>query len=57
MALVAHDAAGHSIGVLGTVYPYKPGDDKAAREREAIQIRDELARQIPTNAALFKPAH
>jgi hypothetical protein len=57
VALVARDAAGRKIGALGTVYPYKPGDDKAAREREAIQIRDELARQIPTNAALFKPAH
>ena len=30
--------------------------DKAARERQAVQIRDEMARQIPANAALFKPA-
>jgi hypothetical protein len=55
VALVARDAKGRNIGALGTVFPYKPGDDKAAREREAITIRDELARQVPSNAALFKP--
>ncbi|MDB5451260.1 MAG: TonB-dependent siderophore receptor [Phenylobacterium sp.] len=57
VAMVARDAKGRNIGALGTVFPYKAGDDKAAREREALQIRDELARQIPANAALFKPAH
>jgi hypothetical protein len=56
VALVARDAHGRNIGALGTVFPYKAGDDKAARERQAVQIRDEMARQIPANAALFKPA-
>lgn len=57
VALVLHDAAGKNIGALGEVFPYKPSDDKAAREREAVQIRDEMARLIASNAALFEPAH
>jgi hypothetical protein len=52
--LPLNDAAGRRIGALGTVFAYKAGDDKKALEARAIAIRDALARQIPTSAALFK---
>ena len=54
VAMVLHDAAGHDIGVLGTVYRYREGDDKAARIAQSHRIRDAVARQIPSAAALFK---
>ncbi|MDB5425534.1 MAG: TonB-dependent siderophore receptor [Phenylobacterium sp.] len=54
VAMVLHDAAGHDIGVLGTVYRYREGDDKAARIAQSHRIRDALAKQIPSAAALFK---
>jgi hypothetical protein len=54
VAMVLHDATGHDIGVLGTVYRYHESDDKAARISQSHRIRDALARQIPSAAALFK---
>lgn len=54
VAMVLHDAAGHEIGVLGTVYRYREGDDKAARIAQSHRLRDALAKQIPSAAALFK---
>ena len=54
VAMVLHDAAGHDIGVLGTVYRYREGDDKAARIAQSHKIRDALAKQIPSASALFK---
>jgi hypothetical protein len=54
VAMVLHDAAGHDIGVLGTVYRYREGDDKAARIAQSHRIRDGLAKQIPSAATLFK---
>ncbi|WP_309606975.1 hypothetical protein [Phenylobacterium sp.] len=54
VAMVLHDEAGRDIGVLGTVYRYRDGDDKAARIAQSHRIRDALARQIPSAAALFK---
>jgi hypothetical protein len=35
-----------TIGALGVVFPYKIGDDKLMRHRQAEQIRDELHRRI-----------
>lgn len=52
--LPLNDAKGQRIGALGAVFAYKNGDDKAALEKQAIEIRDALARQIPDSAALFK---
>jgi hypothetical protein len=40
------DVGGDSIGVLGVVFPYRPGDDQQARKAEADGIRDHLARRI-----------
>jgi hypothetical protein len=38
------------------VFAYKPSDDKEAIHRHGLAIRDEVARSIPNNAALFRPA-
>ena len=38
-------------------FAYHAGADKAALNAHAIAIRDELAKAIPTSAALFQPAH
>ena len=51
--LVLQDMAGKTIGALGVVFRYKVGDDKAALEKIAEQIRDEMKLQLPTQAALF----
>lgn len=55
--LVLQDKPGKTIGAVGIVFPYKPGDDKAAFDKKAQQIRDELRAQIPSLEALFEPAH
>jgi hypothetical protein len=55
--LVLQDKAGKTIGALGVVFPYKPGDDKAAFDKKAQQIRDELRAQIPALSKLFEAAH
>lgn len=51
--LVLQDASGKTIGALGVVFNYKAGDDKAALEKIAEQIRDEMKVQLPTQDALF----
>jgi hypothetical protein len=48
------DSAGHTIGAVGIVFPYKPGDDKAELERRGMAIRDELRAKIPSLATLMK---
>ncbi|TLY59205.1 MAG: TonB-dependent siderophore receptor, partial [Gammaproteobacteria bacterium] len=53
--LVFKNAAGQNIGALGVVYAYKAGDDKTALQREAEQVRDELARHIPSVVRLLEP--
>jgi hypothetical protein len=53
--LVLQDASGKTVGALGTVFNYKPGDDKAAFDRKAQLIRNELRDQIPTIKKLFEP--
>jgi len=54
--LVLLDASGKTIGALGVVFNYKPGDDKAALEKIADQIRDEMKAQLPNKSTLFGPA-
>jgi hypothetical protein len=54
--LALQDKAGKTIGALGVVFPYKAGDDKAKRQKQAEQIRDELRKKIPSAAKLFEPA-
>jgi iron complex outermembrane receptor protein len=50
------DKAGRTIGALGVVFNYKPGDDKVAKEKIAEQIRDAMAARIRSEASLFGPA-
>jgi 2',3'-cyclic-nucleotide 2'-phosphodiesterase (5'-nucleotidase family) len=54
--LVLLDASGKTIGALGVVFNYKPGDDKAALAKIAEQVRDEMKSQLPNKNALFGPA-
>jgi iron complex outermembrane receptor protein len=54
--LVLLDASGKTIGALGVVFNYKPGDDKAALEKIADQVRDEMKAQLPNKSTLFGPA-
>jgi hypothetical protein len=54
--VVMKDQSGKTIGALGVVFNYKPGDDKAAMAKISEQIRDEMQASIPTEAALFGPA-
>lgn len=49
------DASGKTLGAVGIVFPYKPGDDKDALKREGFAIRDELRKKIPSLAALMQP--
>ncbi len=51
-----NDAAGHRIGAIGIVFNYKAGDDKEALHKHALEIRDEIAAQTPSAAALTAPA-
>ena len=53
--LVMRDVAGNNIGALGLVFPYKPGDNKAALEKTAIGIRDGLAKRILDAGSLVEP--
>jgi hypothetical protein len=52
--LPLQDKAGRIIGAAGVVFNYKPGDDKAALQKKAEQVRDEMRRQTPTTAKLFE---
>lgn len=40
---------------LGLVFRYHAGDDEVRMHARAVAIRDEIARQTPDLAALFKP--
>jgi hypothetical protein len=42
-----------TIGAVGIVFNYKPGDDKRAFERKAIAIRDELSAETPSVDRLY----
>src|ERR1700676_2152708 len=50
------DGSGKTIGALGVVFNYKPGDDKAAMAKIADQVRDEMKAKLPTAGVLFGPA-
>lgn len=50
------DRAGKRIGALGLVFGLKPDTNKDALHKHGLAIRDEVARAIPNNAALFRPA-
>ncbi len=54
--LPLNDASGTRIGALGLVFKLNPGADKEAIHARGRAIRDHLARQISSNAALFAPA-
>lgn len=50
------DKAGKTIGAVGVVFNYKPGDDKDANVAIADAIAKEMTARIPNAAALFGPA-
>lgn len=54
--LILLDASGKTIGALGVVFNYKPGDDKAALAKIADRVRDEMKAKLPSEATLFGPA-
>ncbi len=49
-----HDARHRTIGALGLMYPYKPGDDIEATMLRSFAIRDALATRIPSRKALVQ---
>lgn len=49
------DRTGKRIGALGLVFGLKAGTNKEALHQHGLAIRDEVARAIPENAALFRP--
>jgi hypothetical protein len=54
--LILLDSSGKTIGALGVVFNYKPGDDKATMAKLAEQVRDEMKAKLSSEAALFGPA-
>ena len=54
--LILLDSSGNTIGALGVVFNYKPGDDKATMAKLAEQVRDEMKAKLSSEAALFGPA-
>lgn len=50
------DAAGAYIGATGLVFKYHAGDDVVQLLVKALAIRDGLAKQIPSLAALVEPS-
>jgi hypothetical protein len=53
--LPLNDSAGRRIGALGVVFELTGRTNQKARHAEAIRIRDEIARRIPTPAKLVEP--
>jgi hypothetical protein len=54
--VVMKDQSGKTVGAVGVVFNYKPGNDKIALAKIADQIRDEMQAQTPSAAALFEVA-
>ena len=50
----SHDKSGNSIGAVSVVLPYTKDDDKAALQKRADKISNEIAQQIPSASSLFK---
>ena len=57
VAVPLKDASGQVIGSLSAVFKYKAGDDEVKMHVAALAIRDEVAKQTPNAAALFKATH
>ena len=53
--LALHDVVGETIGALGLVWPYKPGQDKAPLGKKAEKIREALAKRILNAGNLMDP--
>jgi hypothetical protein len=49
------NAAGERIGALGVVFPLTAHTNQKAKHAEAIRIRNEIARRIPSAAKLVEP--
>ena len=47
------DRAGATVGAVGIVFRYKPGDDKQGMVKKATAIRDEMRQATASAAALF----
>jgi hypothetical protein len=54
--VVMKDQFGNTVGAVGVVFNYKPGDDKVALAKIADEIRDEMQAKTPSAAALFGTA-
>ncbi len=54
--LILKDKAEKTIGALGVVFAYKPGDDKAHLIKIAQETRKEIQAQIATEHSLFNSA-
>jgi len=52
--LPLHDASGQTIGAAVVHVKPGPGDPKVEAMKLAIEYRDELAKEIPSNAKLFE---
>ena len=52
--LVMQDASHRPVGALGVVFAYKAGDDKAALQKQAETVRDEISRRISHVANLME---
>jgi hypothetical protein len=53
--LPLHDVSGETIGTLHLTYSYRAGDDRAALERRAENVRDYLHRRISHAGNLLDP--
>ena len=54
--LVLLDASGKTLGALGVVFNYKPGDDKFALAKIADLVREEMRETLAPGSPLFSPA-
>lgn len=54
--MAIHDPQGHVIGALGTVYPYKAGDDKTVLQAKAHALLAEIEAKTTSAAQLLGPA-
>ncbi len=48
--------SGKTIGAIGVVFNFKPGDDKAALDRIATEIQKEMQAQLTSSKTLFSAA-
>jgi len=55
--LALKDAAGQTIGAVGVVFNYKPGDDKQPLIKVANEVAHEMQQELPEASRLFAPAN